>query len=213
MNQRLYGVSLLVTLLLGGCATSLREVRAQEPRYTRQGIGMPEAIAHCVQDYLQEHFGGIVVGRLAGLVYEVRREDTASYLIGRVALAPSDVLFVLALTPTGPNAVEAQMTVMRIVSRIAMSVVVVVITLAGCSTYAAQRYSIAPTNIVGLRAFRGQAFNVGQFTAAKPGRSEITCRAVGQTKTPDGEPFEEYIRKAFIAEMGGRPCSTRTYSR
>ena len=43
--------------------------------------------------------------------------------------------------------------------------------------------------------------NVGPFTAGKPGRSEITCRAVGPTKTPDGEPFEEYIRKAFIADL------------
>jgi hypothetical protein len=73
--------------------------------------------------------------------------------------------------------------------------------LAGCSTYAAQRYSIAPTNIVGLRTFRGQQVNVGPFTALKPGRSEITCRAVGPIKTPDGEPFEEFIRKAFIADL------------
>ena len=49
--------------------------------------------------------------------------------------------------------------------------------------------------------FRGQAVNVGQFTAAKPDRTEITCRAVGPTKTPDGESFEEYIRKAFIADL------------
>jgi hypothetical protein len=109
MDLRPRGALLLVTLLLGGCATSLREVNAQEPHYTSRGIGTPEAVAHCVQDYLEEHFGGIVVGRLAGLVYEVRREDTASYLIGRVALAPSDVLFALALTPIGTNELEAQL--------------------------------------------------------------------------------------------------------
>jgi hypothetical protein len=38
----------LIALLLGGCATSLREVRAQEPSYTRSGIGVPEGAAHCV---------------------------------------------------------------------------------------------------------------------------------------------------------------------
>ncbi len=79
-------------------------------------------------------------------------------------------------------------------------VLVVTIALTG-STDAAQRYSIAPANIAGMRAFRGHVVNVGPFTAAKPGRSEITCRAVGPTKTPDREPFEEYIRKAFIADL------------
>lgn len=78
----------------------------------------------------------------------------------------------------------------------------IAIALAGCSTYAAPRYSIAPTNVAGLRAFRGQVVSVGPFTAAKPGRSEITCRAVGPIKTPDGEPFEDFIRKAFMADLG-----------
>ena len=90
---------------------------------------------------------------------------------------------------------------MRLVPRLVIPILAVVITLAGCSTYAAQRYSIAATNIVGLRAFRGQQVNVGPFSAAKPGRSEITCRAVGPIKTPDGEPFEEFIRKAFVADL------------
>ena len=61
--------------------------------------------------------------------------------------------------------------------------------------------TIAPANVAVLRTFRGQAVNVGQFTAAKPDRTEITSRAVGPTKTPDGESFEEYIRKAFIADL------------
>ncbi len=90
---------------------------------------------------------------------------------------------------------------MRIAPRSALPVLALAIAVAGCSTYAAPRYSIAPTNIAALRAFRGQAVNVGPFTAAKPGRNEITCRAVGPTRTPDGEPFEEYIRKAFIADL------------
>jgi hypothetical protein len=90
---------------------------------------------------------------------------------------------------------------MQRVPRGVVPVLAVLLLLSGCSTYAAQRYAIAPSNIAVLRAFRGQAVNVGPFTAAKPGRNEITCRAVGPTKTPDGEPFEEYIRKAFIADL------------
>jgi hypothetical protein len=108
--------------------------------------------------------------------------------------SPTDVL---RIGVDGPHILTVRMRV----PRCAIPTLAVVIALAGCSTYAAQRYSIAPNNIAVLRAFRGQAVNVGPFTAAKPGRSEITCRAVGPTKTPDGEPFEEYIRKAFIADL------------
>lgn len=108
MDRRLYGVLLLGTLLLGGCATSLREVRAQEPSYTSTGIGTPEGAAHCVHDYLEDHFGGLV-GRLGGLVYEVRREDTASYLIGRASLLPTDVIFALSLTRAANDQVQAQL--------------------------------------------------------------------------------------------------------
>ena len=30
---------------------------------------------------------------------------------------------------------------------------------------------------------------------------QITCRAVGPIKTPDGESFEDFIRKAFVSEL------------
>lgn len=73
--------------------------------------------------------------------------------------------------------------------------------LTGCSTYAATRYSISATNVSALRAFRGTQVAVGPFTAATPGRTDITCRGVGPIKTPDGEPFEEFMRKALIAEL------------
>ena len=72
---------------------------------------------------------------------------------------------------------------------------------AGCSTYAASRYSISAETVSALRTFRGQTVAVGPFTARQPGKTEITCRAVGPIKTPDGEPFEEYIGKALIAEL------------
>ena len=72
---------------------------------------------------------------------------------------------------------------------------------AGCSTYAASRYSIAPETVSALRAYRPQVVAVGPFTAAQPGLSEINCRAVGPIKTPDGEPFVEFVRRALIAEL------------
>jgi hypothetical protein len=82
-------------------------------------------------------------------------------------------------------------------------VVLVGLCLIGCtSPHATSRYAISVENVTYLRAFRGQTtVAVGEFSAAEPGRSEITCRAAGPIKTPDGEPFEQFIRKALIADM------------
>lgn len=71
----------------------------------------------------------------------------------------------------------------------------------GCSTYAASRYTMSADTVSTLRSFRGQAVSVGPFTAATPGKTEIACRGVGPIKTPDGEPFEQYIRKALVDEL------------
>jgi hypothetical protein len=73
--------------------------------------------------------------------------------------------------------------------------------LRGCSTYAASRYAISAETVSTLRAYRPHNVAVGAFTAKKPGETEINCRGVGPIRTPDGEPFEEFIRKAFIAEL------------
>jgi hypothetical protein len=82
-----------------------------------------------------------------------------------------------------------------------VSIVVAISVLSGCSTYAASRYSISADTVAALRDLRGQSVRVGDFTAAQPGRTEITCRAVGPIKTPDGEAFEAFIRKALIDEL------------
>lgn len=72
---------------------------------------------------------------------------------------------------------------------------------AGCSTYAAPRYAVSTDNVVALRALNGNTVNVGAFEATEPGKSEIMCRGVGPIKTPDGEPYSEFIRKAFLDEL------------
>lgn len=86
-------------------------------------------------------------------------------------------------------------------ARAFIAVVVVGLVASGCSTYAASRYSISADTVRALRAFKGQAVAVGPFTAAKPGQTEITCRGVGPIKTPDGETFEAFIRKALLDEL------------
>ena len=71
----------------------------------------------------------------------------------------------------------------------------------GCSTYSASRYSISTDNVVALRSLNGTTVNIGAFTASIPGQTEIMCRGVGPIKTPDGETFADYVRKALLDEL------------
>jgi hypothetical protein len=75
------------------------------------------------------------------------------------------------------------------------------VVISGCSTYATNRYSISADNVSTLRTVVTEKVAVGEFTATKPGESSIMCRGVGPIKTPDGEPFETFIRNALISEM------------
>jgi hypothetical protein len=85
--------------------------------------------------------------------------------------------------------------------KILVLLVAVTTWLAGCSTYAASRYSISADNVRTLRTFKGQLINVGPFSAVNPGQTELMCRGVGPIKTPDGEAFEEFVRKALVDEL------------
>ncbi len=84
---------------------------------------------------------------------------------------------------------------------------VALVALAGCSTYSVSRYAISADNVVALRSFQGQKVGVGEFTSSpkneKTGAdlAEIMCRGVGPIKTPDGESFASYIKKAMVDEM------------
>ena len=71
----------------------------------------------------------------------------------------------------------------------------------GCSTYAVNRYSICPENVVVLRAHRNSPIAVGGFSSSRPDLRELTCRMVGPIQTPDKTTFAEYIRQAFIGEL------------
>ena len=77
--------------------------------------------------------------------------------------------------------------------------------LAGCSTYAADRYAVSMDSQEELQtvstAAPSRKVQVSTFSANEPGRTEIGCRGVGPIKTPDGESFEEYIRKALIDQL------------
>jgi hypothetical protein len=85
--------------------------------------------------------------------------------------------------------------------KLALSLAIVALLASGCSTYSAARYSISPDNDIALRSLNGKVVNVGAFGSATPGQKEIMCRGVGPIKTPDGEPFSEFVRKALLDEL------------
>ena len=109
--RRAPGTVFLFALLCGGCFATPAEVRGREPVYTRRGVGSAsEATARCIQDYVENHYGG-VVGRASGVAFEVRREDPTVVLIGRDWARPSLVVFVVSLIPASATDVEAQLRV------------------------------------------------------------------------------------------------------
>lgn len=75
---------------------------------------------------------------------------------------------------------------------------------AGCSTYAADRYAVSVDSQAELRqASRSPTAKIAvePFTAAEPGQNQLECRAAGPVRTPDGESFEDYVRKALIDQL------------
>jgi len=97
-------------VLLAGCATTLRELRTQEPRLVRHVAGEPAAIAECVQAYAEDHYGGLW-GRLGGIGYDTRTTQATTHLIGRVMMAPTDTLFDLALVPATAGGTDLRLWV------------------------------------------------------------------------------------------------------
>lgn len=71
----------------------------------------------------------------------------------------------------------------------------------GCSTYATTRYATNVDNITAIKSLNGKTINVGSFTSSQQGQKELMCRGVGPIKTPDGEPFSEFIRKALVNDL------------
>jgi hypothetical protein len=73
--------------------------------------------------------------------------------------------------------------------------------LSGCSTYAIPNYSISADTVAMLKANVPGKVGLGEFTSAPNINGDITCRAVGPVKTPDGESYAQYLRNAFRSEL------------
>lgn len=71
----------------------------------------------------------------------------------------------------------------------------------GCSTYSVNRYAVSVDNITSIKNIAGSNVNIGDFTSAGESKTSIMCRGVGPIKTPDGQSFEGFIRKAFVDEL------------
>ena len=79
--------------------------------------------------------------------------------------------------------------------------VTAVLSISGCSTYAVNRYSVSTDNVISLKSLNGVKLNIGTFTSSELSKNEIMCRGVGPIKTPDGQPFESFIKKALTDEL------------
>lgn len=79
-------------------------------------------------------------------------------------------------------------------------VAILLLTLAGCDTFAAAPYSVSADNNVALKSALGsERIATGTFTMAKP--FDPGCRLVGPIELPNGLTFEGYIQKAFTDEL------------
>ena len=73
-------------------------------------------------------------------------------------------------------------------------------TFSGC-TAAVNRYGASVENVESLRNMQVTSkVKVNAFTSDELHKS-INCRGTITINTPDGKPFEEYIRNAFISEL------------
>ena len=83
--------------------------------------------------------------------------------------------------------------------------VVTLFLLAGCETFSIHNYPLSQRNIETIKTTMSSgdvsSIAVGEFTAASPDQSEITCEMNGQIRTPQQISFEKYIRDALIDEL------------
>ena len=105
---------LLVAFLVIGCAPTLSEIRAEPPSMTRRAVGEPATILACVQDYLEDHYGG-AWERFGNTAYTTRSEGGVLHLIARETGRPfagsNGVRFDLAAVQTGLGQTELSMRV------------------------------------------------------------------------------------------------------
>ncbi len=82
-----------------------------------------------------------------------------------------------------------------------IALLTILVVCAGCATFDVGRYGVSVENNAALKNLPAGKVAVGKFTGSEPGKKEIACRAVGPIKTPDDQPFVDWIRKALVDEL------------
>ena len=83
--------------------------------------------------------------------------------------------------------------------KMAVTMILAVFFLFGCSTYLSPRYAIEPDNTMALRNLNAGDIGVAAFTG--PDEFSSSCRGGGPISPPDGITFAEYIREALADEL------------
>ncbi|WP_045856551.1 hypothetical protein [Teredinibacter purpureus] len=76
---------------------------------------------------------------------------------------------------------------------------VIMVSLAACSTMQPPRYSISVDNVQALKEYENVSLMVSDFTQSTPFNS--SCRLMGPIEPADGLTFPEFIGKAFNDEL------------
>ncbi|MGC2166275.1 MAG: hypothetical protein WA632_09705 [Gallionella sp.] len=73
--------------------------------------------------------------------------------------------------------------------------------LSGCQAYSTGRYEPSADNVGKLHSFTGKTLSVGKFSSTSSVISQVSCNYLFPIKTPDGDHFSDFIRKAIIDEL------------
>jgi hypothetical protein len=79
--------------------------------------------------------------------------------------------------------------------------VALLVLLTGCQGYSTGRYESSADNAGRLRTFKGKTLSVGKFSSTSTVIAQVSCNYLFPIKTPDGDHFSDFIRKAIISEL------------
>ncbi len=77
----------------------------------------------------------------------------------------------------------------------------ILVLLSGCQAYSTGRYTSSAANVGKLRTFTGKTLSVGKFSSKSSLIAQVSCNYLFPIKTPDGDHFPDFIRKAIIDEL------------
>lgn len=83
---------------------------------------------------------------------------------------------------------------------IASSILATTLLFTGCGIKT-NEYNVSADNVQKLRSYDNLKIDVSTFTATNKDESSVMCRLAETISTPQGEPFSDYIKEAFVSEL------------